>query len=93
MSDIEVVSTPDAATLARFDMIIDVRSPSEFAEDHVPGAVSMPVLDDEERAKVGTIYVQDSRFKARRIGAALWPATWPSIWRPTSPTSWARSSL
>ena len=71
MSDIEVIATPDAVTLARFDMIIDVRSPSEFAEDHVPGAVSMPVLDDEERAKVGTIYVQDSRFKARRIGAAL----------------------
>ena len=71
MSDIEVISSPDAATLARFDMIIDVRSPSEFAEDHVPGAVNMPALDDGERAKVGTIYVQESRFKARRIGAAL----------------------
>ncbi len=71
MSHVEVIATPDAATLARFDMIIDVRSPSEFAEDHVPGAVNMPVLDDEQRAKVGTVYVQDSRFKARRIGAAL----------------------
>ncbi len=71
MSDIEAIATPDAATLARFDMIIDVRSPSEFAEDHVPGAVNMPVLDDRERAEVGTIYVQESRFKARRIGAAL----------------------
>ena len=54
-----------------FDTIIDVRSPSEYAEDHVPGAVSMPVLSDAERAHVGTIYVQDSPFKARKIGAAL----------------------
>lgn len=53
-----------------FDDIIDVRSPSEFAEDHIPGAVNMPALSDEQRAEVGTIYVQESRFKARRIGAA-----------------------
>lgn len=56
---------------AGFDTIIDVRSPAEFAEDHLPGAVSMPVLSDAERAHVGTIYVQDSPFKARKIGAAL----------------------
>lgn len=54
-----------------FDTIIDVRSPSEFVEDHLPGAVNLPVLTDEERAKVGTIYVQDSPFKARKLGAAL----------------------
>lgn len=54
-----------------FDTIIDVRSPAEFAEDHVPGAVNMPVLSNEERATVGTIYTQDSPFKARKIGAAL----------------------
>jgi tRNA 2-selenouridine synthase len=63
----------DLAALADagFDAIIDVRSPSEFAEDHVPGAISMPVLSDAERAQVGTIYVQESPFKARKIGAAL----------------------
>ncbi len=54
-----------------FDAVIDVRSPSEFAEDHVPGAISLPVLSDEERARVGTIYVQESAFLARKIGAAL----------------------
>lgn len=59
-----------AAALSRFDMVIDVRSPGEFAEDHLPGAVNLPVLDDAERAEVGTIYVQESRFKARRVGAA-----------------------
>jgi len=54
-----------------FDAVIDARSPSEFAEDHLPGAINLPVLDDAQRARVGTIYVQESRFLARRIGAAL----------------------
>jgi tRNA 2-selenouridine synthase len=54
-----------------FDAVIDVRSPSEYAEDHVPGAVSMPVLSDAERAVVGTIYKQESPFRARKLGAAL----------------------
>ncbi len=56
---------------ADVDAIIDVRSPSEYAEDHVPGAVNLPVLTDAERARVGTIYVQDSPFRARKVGAAL----------------------
>jgi tRNA 2-selenouridine synthase len=71
MSEIQIISQADGATFAAFDAVIDVRSPSEFAEDHAPGAINLPVLDDAERAMVGTIYVQDSRFKARRIGAAL----------------------
>jgi tRNA 2-selenouridine synthase len=54
-----------------FDTIIDVRSPSEYAEDHVPGAINLPVLDDAERARVGTIYKQESPFRARKIGGAL----------------------
>ena len=68
---IEPVADISADNLARFDAIIDVRSPSEFAEDRIPGAINLPVLDDAERALVGTIYVQESRFRARRIGAAL----------------------
>lgn len=67
---IEIIEKADAGTLSRFDAIIDVRSPAEFAEDHAPGAISLPVLSDEERAEVGTIYVQESRFRARRLGAA-----------------------
>ncbi|MGY9046639.1 MAG: tRNA 2-selenouridine(34) synthase MnmH [Rhodobacterales bacterium] len=54
-----------------FDTVIDVRSPAEYAEDHVPGAINLPVLDNEERARVGTIYKQQSPFFARKIGAAL----------------------
>lgn len=55
----------------RFDTLIDARSPAEFAEDHLPGAVNWPVLDDAERAEVGTLYVQVSPFQARLRGAAL----------------------
>ena len=54
-----------------FDTVIDVRSPAEFAEDHMPGAINLPVLSNEQRATVGTIYVQESRFLARKIGAAM----------------------
>ncbi len=54
-----------------FDTVIDVRSPAEFAEDHIPGAINLPVLDDTERARIGTIYKQDSPFTARKLGAAL----------------------
>ncbi|MGE5088507.1 MAG: tRNA 2-selenouridine(34) synthase MnmH [Candidatus Levyibacteriota bacterium] len=56
---------------ASFADRIDVRSPAEFAEDHLPGAVNLPVLDDAERARVGTLYAQVSAFDARKVGAAL----------------------
>jgi tRNA 2-selenouridine synthase len=57
--------------LDQFDTIIDVRSPSEFAEDHIPGAINCPVLDDEERILVGTTYKQVNAFEAKKIGAAI----------------------
>jgi tRNA 2-selenouridine synthase len=59
------------AHLDDYDSIIDVRSESEFALDHVPGAINCPVLNDGERAQVGTIYKQNSAFEAKKIGAAL----------------------
>ncbi len=57
--------------LSEFDTIIDVRSPSEFAEDHIPGAINCPVLDDLERIRVGTMYKQVNTFEAKKVGAAL----------------------
>ena len=64
---------PPLAELPRlpFDTVIDTRSPAEYAEDHIPGAINLPVLSNEERARVGTIYTQDSPFTARKIGGAL----------------------
>ena len=57
--------------MAAFDAVIDARSESEHAEDHLPGAVNWPVLNDAERALVGTEYKQISAFDARKRGAAL----------------------
>ena len=54
----------------RFDEIIDVRTPDEFAEDHIPGSVNCPVLDNAQRIEVGTLYKQESPFAAKKIGAA-----------------------
>ena len=51
--------------------IIDVRSPSEFKIDHIPGAINIPILNDEERQKVGTLYKQVKTFKAKILGDSL----------------------
>ena len=52
-----------------FDTIIDVRSPEEYNEDHIQGAINLPVLSNEERAVIGRIYTQESKFEARKLGA------------------------
>ena len=54
----------------KFDTIVDARSPAEFALDRIPGAINCPVLSNEERAQIGTIYKQVSPFEAKRLGAA-----------------------
>ena len=66
-----VTAAEATAQTARFDQIIDVRSPAEFAEDHLPGAVNWPVLDDDERQRIGTLYKQVSPLQARKVGAAI----------------------
>ena len=55
----------------QFEDIIDVRTPAEFADDHIPGAINCPVLDDEQRAFIGTMYKQVSAFEANKHGAVL----------------------
>lgn len=57
--------------LGEYDCIIDARSESEYALDHIPGAINCPVLSDEERIRVGTMYKQVSAFEAKKVGAAL----------------------
>lgn len=72
MSEPITVSIDDLLSgAARFDALLDTRSPSEYRDDHLPHAISTPVLDDEERARVGTLYKQSSSFAAKRVGACL----------------------
>jgi tRNA 2-selenouridine synthase len=59
------------AQLSEFTEVIDARTPKEYAEDHIPGAINLPVLDNEERAKVGTLHKQVSAFEAKKAGAAM----------------------
>ena len=56
--------------LYRYSEIIDVRSPAEYEQDHIPGAINLPVLDDLQRTEVGILYKENS-FEARRLGASL----------------------
>ena len=95
-SNVRTVRGPLAVTVAHlpeFDEVIDVRSEGEYGEDHIPGAINCPVLDNSERALVGTIYKQRSSFDAKKVGAALVSANIarhlrerfadkPRTWRP-----------
>ncbi|WP_300450695.1 tRNA 2-selenouridine(34) synthase MnmH [Accumulibacter sp.] len=66
----DIASVERLDELTSFDEIIDVRSPAEFADDHIPGSINCPVLDNQQRIEVGTLYKQVSPFEARKIGAA-----------------------
>lgn len=88
------ITAPEALeSLSGFDAVLDARSPGEFALDHLPGALSWPVLDDDERREVGTEYKQIDPFEARKRGAAYvarniarhleaHTAQLPRSWRP-----------
>ena len=61
----------ESISKVNFDTIIDVRSPKEFTEDLIPNSINLPVLSDFEREVVGKIYIQNSQFEAKKIGAKL----------------------
>ena len=71
MVNVAPITVSEYQSTDEYDLVIDVRSPAEYELDHIPGALNLPVLDDKERAIVGTIYVQDNPFRARKVGAAL----------------------
>jgi tRNA 2-selenouridine synthase len=69
---VQTLGAADAvARLETFGAVVDVRSPAEFAQDRLPGAVNWPVLGDEERIRVGTEYKRISAFEAQKRGAAI----------------------
>ncbi len=71
MKKLQYSVTVEELYAGEFDTVVDTRSPAEYAEDRIPGAISAPVLDDAERAGVGTLYKQVSPFDAKKRGAAL----------------------
>jgi len=69
---VHLISALDAmARYDQFDAVIDARSEGEYAEDHLPGALNWPSLNNDERIRVGTLYKQVSPFEAQKIGASL----------------------
>ncbi len=66
------IMAPEAFLLAREPWIlVDVRAPREFAEGHIPGAISCPVLDDNERHQVGLTYKRRGQQAAIDLGVEL----------------------
>lgn len=64
-------TAPDLLAVCANHPLLDVRSPGEYAQGHVPGAISFPLFSDAERAMVGTIYKQQSRELALEKGLEL----------------------
>ena len=71
MSLTKITAADVLARLGEFADVIDARSEGEFAEDHLPGAINWPSLNNEERKLVGTEYKQISAFDAKKRGAAM----------------------
>jgi tRNA 2-selenouridine synthase len=60
--------------------LIDVRSPSEYEEFHIPGAINIPIFSDQERAQVGTIYKQLGKEAAKELGVSILSKKLPQLY-------------
>lgn len=65
---VQKITIEEFLLLAKTNPVLDVRSPGEFSNAHIPNAYNLPLFNDEERAKVGTVYKQQSREEAIKIG-------------------------
>lgn len=77
--------------LKEVDVILDVRSPDEFAHDHMPGAINVPVLTNQQREEVGTMYAAQP-FEARMLGATYATAAIHEFLKSAAPKQWDRST-
>ena len=71
MTDLQVPSISAAEVMEGGFQVVDVRSPGEFADGHMPGAVNFPLLDDAQRAAVGIAYKQEGAARARLAAMEL----------------------
>ncbi|WP_202077890.1 tRNA 2-selenouridine(34) synthase MnmH [Caldalkalibacillus salinus] len=68
------------AALRENAIFVDVRSPKEFEEFHIPGAINIPLFDNEERAQVGTLYKQEGEEQAKDLGIQILSAKLPDFY-------------
>ncbi len=73
--------------------LIDARTPLEFAEDHLPGAINVPLLTNEERVEIGTLYKQQGSHPARIRGLELTAGRFPAIIEEIASASQGRPIL
>jgi tRNA 2-selenouridine synthase len=71
MSDLTISLDQALALRDKGALFVDARTPAEYAEATVPGAVNVPIFDDAERARVGTLYKQEGKAAAKRLGVEL----------------------
>ncbi|MBP2651664.1 MAG: selU [Firmicutes bacterium] len=74
----KVISIQDSLKLPN-RLFIDVRTPKEFAEGHLPGALNIPIFSNDERATVGTLYKQVSVDAAKQLGVEIASPKLPAI--------------
>src|SRR6266704_1327507 len=60
-------------------LAVDVRTPLEYEEDHLPGAINVPLLSNEERVEIGTLYKQTGPHQARVRGLELTAHRFPQL--------------
>ena len=86
-------TTPFDETLLDSHLPIDVRSPLEYAEDHIPGAINVPLLNDEERVEIGTLHKQQGPHAARERGLELTAHRFPEMVRSIAESAAGRPVL
>ncbi|HML79680.1 tRNA 2-selenouridine(34) synthase MnmH [Geobacter sulfurreducens] len=74
-----IKTTPFHESLLDTHLVVDVRTPLEYEEDHLPGAINVPLLTNEERVEIGTIYKQTGPLEARRRGLNLTAHRFPAM--------------
>ena len=72
-------TTPFIDTLLDSHLPVDVRTPLEYAEDHIPGAINVPLLSNEERVEIGTLYKHEGPHAARTRGLELTAQRFPEM--------------
>jgi tRNA 2-selenouridine synthase len=71
VTDLQVPSISAAEAMEGGFQVVDVRSPREFLDGHMPGAVNSPLLDDDQRMMVGVTYKHEGAARARMVAMEL----------------------
>lgn len=72
-------TTPFHESLLATHLPVDVRTPLEYAEDHIPGAINVPLLGNEERVEIGALYKESGSFAARNRGLEMTAHRMPAM--------------